>query len=85
MSFVKEIALCTRITNLGSNYWCEASIMNFLLQMDNCVKDNENRHLLTFLSLLMVRDVFEEVKSGFLVVAIHMRILMDALDICQKS
>jgi hypothetical protein len=49
------------------------------------VKDNENRHLLTFLSLLMVRDVFEEVKSGFLVVAIHMRILMDALDICQKS
>jgi len=35
--------------------------------MDNCVKDNKNRHLLAFLLLLMVRDVFE-VKLGFLVV-----------------
>ncbi len=41
---------------------------NFLLQMDNCVKDNKNRYLLAFLSLLMVRGVFEEVKLGFLVV-----------------
>jgi hypothetical protein len=32
------------------------------------VKDNKNRHLLTFLSLLIVREVFEEVKLGFLVV-----------------
>jgi hypothetical protein len=36
--------------------------------MDNCVKDNKNQHLLAFLSLLMVRDVFEEVKLGFVVV-----------------
>jgi hypothetical protein len=36
--------------------------------MDNCVKDNKNWHLLAFLSLLMARDVFEEVKLGFLVV-----------------
>ncbi len=36
--------------------------------MDNCVKDNKNRHLLAFLSLLMARDVFEEVKLGSLVV-----------------
>jgi len=41
---------------------------NLLLQMDDCVKDNKNRHLLGFLSLLTVRDVFEEVKLGFLVV-----------------
>ncbi len=39
-----------------------------LLQMDNCVKDNKNRYLLTFLSLLTTRDVFEEVQLGFLVV-----------------
>ncbi len=32
------------------------------------MKDNKNRHLLTFFSLLIVRDVFEEVKLGFLVV-----------------
>jgi hypothetical protein len=36
--------------------------------MDNCVKNNKNRHLLVFLSLLTARDVFEEVKLGFLVV-----------------
>jgi hypothetical protein len=41
---------------------------NLLFQVDNCMKDNKNRHLLTFFSLLIVRDVFEEVKLGFLVV-----------------
>jgi hypothetical protein len=39
-----------------------------LLQMDNCVKNNNNQHLLMFLSLLKMKDVFEEVKLGFLVV-----------------
>ncbi len=38
---------------------------NLLLQMDNCVEDNKNWHLLAFLSLLTIRDVFEEVKLGF--------------------
>jgi hypothetical protein len=41
---------------------------NLLLQMNNCVKDNKNRYLLTFLSSLTTREVFEEVKLGFLVV-----------------
>jgi hypothetical protein len=41
---------------------------NLLLQMDNCVKDNKNQHLLSFLSLLIMKDVFEEVKLGFLVI-----------------
>ncbi len=31
-------------------------------------KNNKNRHLLMFLSLLMAKDVLEEVKLGFLVV-----------------
>jgi hypothetical protein len=31
-----------------------------LLQMDNYVKDNKNHHLLTFLSFLIVREMFEE-------------------------
>ncbi len=39
-----------------------------LLQMDNCMKDNNNRYLWAFLSLLIVRDVFEEAWLGFLVV-----------------
>jgi hypothetical protein len=42
---------------------------NLLFQMDNYVKDNKNQHLLPFLLLLMARDVFEEVKLGFLVVS----------------
>jgi hypothetical protein len=37
--------------------------------MDNCIKDNMNGHLLTFLSMLTTRDMFEEVKSGFLIVS----------------
>jgi hypothetical protein len=36
--------------------------------MDNCMKDNNNRYLWAFLSLLIVRDVFEEAWLGFLVV-----------------
>ncbi len=40
----------------------------FLLQMDNCVKDNKNKYLLAFLSLLMAKEVFQEVKLKFLVV-----------------
>jgi hypothetical protein len=31
--------------------------------MDNCVKDNKNQHLLAFLLLLMVKDVFTGVRS----------------------
>ncbi len=34
------------------------------------MRDTKNRCLLTFLSLLMMRDVFEEVKLGFLVVGL---------------
>jgi hypothetical protein len=69
MFLAREITLCTWIMDLGLDYWCEASVMNFLLWMDNCVKDNNNRHLLTFLSFVMVKDVFEEVKLGFLVIS----------------
>jgi hypothetical protein len=36
--------------------------------MDDCVKDNKNHYLLGFLSLLIARDMFEEVELGFLVV-----------------
>ncbi len=36
--------------------------------MDNYMKDNNNQHLLAFLSLLTTRDVFEEVKLGFLAI-----------------
>jgi hypothetical protein len=41
----------------------------FLLQVDNDVKDNKNRYLLVFLSLLTAREVFKKVKLGFLVVS----------------
>ncbi len=37
-----------------------------LLQMDNCMKDNKNRQLLAFLSLLITCEVFVEVQLGFL-------------------
>ncbi len=53
--------------------------------MDNCVKDNKTKYLLAFLSLLMAKEVFEEVKPGFLVVGnTHEDIDVHALDICPK-
>jgi hypothetical protein len=39
-----------------------------LLQMNNCVKDNKNHHLLAFFSLLTAQRMFDEVQLGFLVV-----------------
>jgi hypothetical protein len=39
-----------------------------LLQMDNYVKDNKNWHFLVVFSLLTAKDVFEEMKLGFLIV-----------------
>ncbi len=38
---------------------------NLLLQIDNYVKDNKNSYLLAFLSLLMAKYVFGEVKLRF--------------------
>jgi hypothetical protein len=40
-------------------------LRKLLLQMDNCVKDNKNCHMLAFLSLLIVWEVFEKVQLGF--------------------
>jgi hypothetical protein len=56
--------LCTSDQIVGPNFLPR----NLLLQMDNCVKDNKNQHLLMFLSLSMVIDVFEKVNLGFLIV-----------------
>ncbi len=53
----------------GQNCNCEAIVSRkLLLQMDNCVKDNKNRHMLEFLSLLLAKKVFEEVQLELLVV-----------------
>jgi len=43
-------------------------LRNLLLQMDNYVKYNKNCYLLTFLSLLTTKEVFEEVKFRIFVV-----------------
>jgi hypothetical protein len=61
-------------------------LKKLLFQMDNCVKDNNNLHLLAFFpQVLTMREVFEEVQLGFLQLVIHMKTLTDALGICQKS
>jgi len=39
-----------------------------LFQTKNCVKVNKDQHLLVFLCLLMVKEVFEEVQLSFLIV-----------------
>jgi hypothetical protein len=54
--------------HIKTNCWCQAFAKKLPLQMDNYMKDNNNQHLLAFLSLLTTRDVFEEVKLGFLAI-----------------
>ena len=36
------------------------------LRLDNSAKDNKNKYLMAFLSLLTARGVFEEIQAGFL-------------------
>ena len=38
------------------------------LQLDNLVKDNKNRYVMAFCSLLTTRKIFKEVTVGFLIV-----------------
>ena len=38
------------------------------LQLDNSTKDNKNKYLMAFLSLLTTRGVFKEIQVGFLLV-----------------
>ena len=38
------------------------------LQLDNSAKDNKNRYVMAFCSLLIARRIFKEVTVGFLVV-----------------
>ena len=38
------------------------------LQLDNSAKDNKNRYVMTFYSLLTAKRVFKEVTVGFLIV-----------------
>jgi hypothetical protein len=72
-------ALFARLLQSKSHYTSELKTPNevmgpkplpnkLLLQMDNCVKNNKNRYLLTYLSLLTAREVFGEVKLRFPVV-----------------
>jgi hypothetical protein len=43
-------------------------LKKLFFHMDNCVKDNNNRHMLVFISLLVTCKVFEEVQLRFIVV-----------------
>ena len=38
------------------------------LQLDNSTKDNKNKYLMAFLSLLTIRGVFKKIQVGFLLV-----------------
>ena len=47
------------------------------LKLDNSAKDNKNKYLMTFLSLLIARGVFKEIQASFLLVG-HMHEDIDA-------
>jgi hypothetical protein len=67
-SFLQGKSHCTRLKTPNESVGPKPLPKIFLLQMDNYVRDNKYRYLLTFLSLLMAREVFEEFKPGFLLV-----------------
>jgi hypothetical protein len=56
------------IETYEKNYRCEAIAKEATSLDGQCVKDNNNHHMLTFLSLLTMLEVFEELQLGFLVV-----------------
>jgi hypothetical protein len=62
MSFARQISLYNSNKDTNEHVGPKPLLKSFLLQMDNYVKDNKNKYLLTFLSLLTMREVFEEVK-----------------------
>ncbi len=68
MTFAKEITLHMQIITQDQSVGAKSLSRNLLLQMDKYMKNNKNRYFLAFLSLLMAKDVFEEVKLGFFVV-----------------
>ena len=41
---------------------------NLLLQLDNCARENKNRYLFAYLSLLVARGVFKTIQLGFVMV-----------------
>ncbi len=67
-SLVRKIMLHLWIKTPSQTIGPRPLSKNLLFQMNNCVKDNKNRYLLTFLSSMTTREVFEEVKLGYLVV-----------------
>ena len=44
-------------------------LKKLFLQLDNFAKDNKNRYIMAFCSLLIARKIFKEVTVGFLVVS----------------
>ncbi len=68
MSFVRKSRCIIKLKTQSESVGPKSLQKKLLLQMDKCVKDNKNRYLLTVMLLLTMKEVFEEVKLGFLVV-----------------
>jgi hypothetical protein len=60
-------------------------LKKLLFQMDNCVKENKNRYLLAFLSLLITREMCKEFKLAFHVGGYTHEDIDGCLGICPKS
>jgi hypothetical protein len=52
---------CLKALKVPKQVGAKPLLKKLLLQMDNCVKDNKNDTCLFFLSLLTMKEVFEEV------------------------
>jgi hypothetical protein len=57
-----------KLTDLEARVGAVPLPKNLYLQLDNSAKDNKNKYLMAFLSLLTARGVFKEIQVGFLLV-----------------
>ena len=61
MNVLIEVLQCRFMDLIGS---CQQLPKKLYLQLDNCMRENKNRHVLGFLSLLVQEKIFEEVSKS---------------------
>ena len=70
ISILIEVLL-HRMLNLIEN--CHLLPKKLFLQMDNCVRENKNQHVMAFLSLLVQEKVFDEVRNYYSLLMLILR------------
>lgn len=66
ISILMEVLLRRMLEIIKNGYSLPTKLY---IQMDNCVRENKNQHVLAFLSLLVQEKIFEEVRLKCVIIA----------------